>query len=127
MQGTTDLVRIDDVVSNRDREKIGVIKIDVEGYEPFVLAGGPNLFLNGNVPFIVTEFSPTHYAALGMNASTVLRSWHNAGYEIRQEGFASGIIIDETMFDSIKLDDFRDLFLTSKILVNQTQGYDSSS
>ncbi len=52
-------LRLVDVIAEHvgDRE-IGMLKVDVEGYEPEVLAGAPGLFADGQVRTAVLEVTP---------------------------------------------------------------------
>lgn len=49
------VVRLDDVV----KEKVGFIKIDAEGYEPYIWEGMPRIL--GTRPTILMEFTPIAY------------------------------------------------------------------
>jgi FkbM family methyltransferase len=48
------VVRLDDQVAEW-RNKIGVAKIDVEGFEAYVLKGGEQTLLRSKIPYIVSE------------------------------------------------------------------------
>jgi FkbM family methyltransferase len=50
-------IRTLDEVAGADSGNIAFVKIDVEGYEPHVFAGGPSIFHHPNMPVIQVEFN----------------------------------------------------------------------
>ncbi|KAI8809744.1 hypothetical protein BJ742DRAFT_852526 [Cladochytrium replicatum] len=62
--------------------RIGVLKIDVEGYEPNVLEGGLHFFRCAQIPYIRSEVSPGMMGGMDI-AVDYLKRWISLGYEIR--------------------------------------------
>lgn len=71
--------RLDDLFSGQGRHVI-VIKMDTEGFEPHVVAGGPNLFQNAHVPFVFSEFTSEAMVDKGCDVRAFLESFARAGY-----------------------------------------------
>jgi len=55
-KGEVQMYRFDDVLGGRDLN-VGVAKMDVEGYEGFVLEGGGKCSGRLRIPYIITEFT----------------------------------------------------------------------
>lgn len=71
------LTTLDDFVSIHNLQKIDVIKIDIDGHEPFVLEGGLKSIKKHN-PLIILEISHLHYFQAGITAWDFfdkLKSW----------------------------------------------------
>lgn len=62
-----------------DKNKIKLIKIDVEGWEKYVLLGGTNLFKNYN-PVVMVEFTETNTYAAGYFVQELYDILYNWGY-----------------------------------------------
>lgn len=81
--------RLDDVLSPEERAflrgRVGVLKIDVEGAEPAVLAGGAAFFRDVAPANVITEVSGMQ----GRNGGTgpYLAAMAKLGYEVRRGGF----------------------------------------
>ncbi|KAI8812487.1 S-adenosyl-L-methionine-dependent methyltransferase [Cladochytrium replicatum] len=61
---------------------IGVLKIDVEGFEPNVIEGGLHFFRCAQIPYVRSEVSPGMMG--GMNiAVNYMKTWISLGYELR--------------------------------------------
>jgi len=57
IRGNIDVVPIDDLLATfQFKERIALVKIDTEGYEPFVLRGGRKILLEGHIPLQMVEF-----------------------------------------------------------------------
>lgn len=70
------LARIDDIVPAE--RKVELVKMDIEGSEPFVFAGMPRIIQNDR-PVLFTEFIP---GALGQDPHHYLRLLHDARYKL---------------------------------------------
>ncbi|KAI8814350.1 S-adenosyl-L-methionine-dependent methyltransferase [Cladochytrium replicatum] len=58
---------------------IGVLKIDVEGFEPNVIAGGLDFFRCAKIPYVRSEIGMTGHD----DAVKYLKMWVDLGYELR--------------------------------------------
>lgn len=57
--GSITTARLDDYIDDANIiERIGLVKMDVEGFEPFIVKGGENVLLKSQIPFIMTELVP---------------------------------------------------------------------
>ena len=71
-------VRLDDVI----HEDVDLMKVDVEGYEAFVLAGGINLFCQYTVRALILEMTQDIQMS-GCNVGQMLKWLECMGYEMR--------------------------------------------
>lgn len=71
-------VRLDDVI----KENVDLMKVDVEGYEAFVLAGAPNLFCKYTVKAFILEMTQDIHSS-GCNVNQMLKWIECMGYEMR--------------------------------------------
>jgi len=85
--------------------KIGVVKIDVEGFEKNVLLGGHKFFTKSKIPYIVTEF-PTG------GGEEFLQKWNELGYNIHRDTFNGSQILPSQFVDTRGA--LEDLFLTRR-------------
>lgn len=76
-----DIIRLDDYVKKYSLNKIGLIKIDVEGYEFNVLKGLENFFNSkNNLPPILCEIIPKAYSILGYSINDLFEYMANYSY-----------------------------------------------
>ena len=83
VRGRVIVHRLDDVLKDliRDEDKhIVAIKMDVEGYEPHVLSGGTEIFLNSGVRAIFTEFNAPMIRGKGGDPVKYINTMAEAGY-----------------------------------------------
>ncbi|MEI9898290.1 MAG: FkbM family methyltransferase [Chthoniobacter sp.] len=73
------LKRLDDVWADWHRPAIAFVKMDVEGSEPFVLAGGEQFFGECK-PIVVSEINPAKLASLGNQADDVFQFFRRLNY-----------------------------------------------
>lgn len=74
---------LDDIVDDPSiRQRIGAVKIDVEGFEEFVQLGGMKTLLYSNIPLISLEWLPRYIDQKGGNSSMFLERFFDAGYFI---------------------------------------------
>lgn len=71
---------LDDEISELDIKKIKLIKIDVEGWEKFVLLGAKNV-LNNFSPILLVEFTQANTQAAGYNVLEIYDIMTNLGYK----------------------------------------------
>ncbi len=86
------------------QEQVFLVKIDVQGYEPFTIKGAHEMLSTKPPYFILMEYSPARYRELGLNPSQVLRDLIGYGYIIKTfEGIevtATGGVIKELAMSS---------------------------
>jgi FkbM family methyltransferase len=73
LEGTTDVVALDDVVPPEIRRQIRIAKIDVEGFEMEVIAGAHGVIADADRAEFVVEVNATTY-------QTVAAAFENAGF-----------------------------------------------
>jgi FkbM family methyltransferase len=77
------LVSLDDYwTTELQSQPILFIKIDVEGYEDLVMAGGKNLFTKSPPPFVMIEYYPQLLALNGVKADVFLNRIIGYGYRV---------------------------------------------
>lgn len=75
-------VTLDDLVEREGLDRVGLLKIDVEGYEGAVLAGGARLLARER-PDLAFEYTAPWWDAAGYSLPDVLGSLEALGYEVR--------------------------------------------
>lgn len=88
-------------------EHIKAIKMDIEGYESFALEGGKSVFLNGKIPFILTEFTPHFFRFNNKDPYQFADEFINAGYNLSQSSFESGFLSRERVMTINQPSDLR--------------------
>ena len=74
-------ITLDDYVATSCLDSVELIKIDVEGYEPFVLQGGEKI-INRYKPILYIEITPRWFSERGCDTARLLRKIENLGYTI---------------------------------------------
>lgn len=67
---------------NDIQNKISIIKIDVEGWEKFVLLGGKNTLSNHNAPVLIVEFADKALYNAGTSAKELYNSLEKLGFKL---------------------------------------------
>ena len=85
---TVDRVRVpvrtlDGFAAERGIDHIGLIKIDVEGYEPDVIRGADRLLREQRVDLVLFEFSPDFYRQRGIDPCAPVDALEERGYHVR--------------------------------------------
>ena len=77
-------IRLDKFYQNnfQNSEKIGLLKIDTEGFEYEVLEGSVNLLKNKTVKCIIFEHSKSLLKTLGKNPNSIFELLEEYGYEV---------------------------------------------
>lgn len=86
-------LRLDDLASSLALETVRVLKIDVEGFELFVLRGGRATL--ARTSFVYIEVAEAHFAVNGYSTADVLAELAIAGFECRslnREGLPADLI-----------------------------------
>lgn len=68
--------------SNPILKKVKLIKIDVEGWEKFVIIGGTKSLAGKNAPAILIEFEEEHTKNAGYNCNSLFKSLEELGYRM---------------------------------------------
>lgn len=63
-------------------ERIGLLKIDVEGFEPEVLRGASGLLSTGSIELLLFEYSPRFYRQRGLDPRAPLAVLDEHGYRV---------------------------------------------
>jgi hypothetical protein len=67
------------------KNRVGALKMDTEGFEPWVIQGGKKFFSIVRPPFLQLEVSVMSDAATGISSTQMLEALAGLGYEIRKE------------------------------------------
>eukprot|EP00347_Sterkiella_histriomuscorum_P017654 403348513 len=88
------LKKLDSFTETAASEKtfFGVMKIDTEGFEMYVLKGAKNFLLTHRVPFILLEYFERKMLAQGYNGPQLLRLLKQYGYEVRVNSFDGPVV-----------------------------------
>jgi len=84
---TVDQVRVpvttlDAFAEERSIEHVGVLKVDVEGYEPEVFRGADRLLRNRRIDLVVFEYSPRFYRQRGLDPLAPVDVLEKRGYRV---------------------------------------------
>ena len=89
VRGEFDTVRLDDVLDDSSViSKIGVVKMDVEGYEPYVIDGGYQTIIKSKVPVIIIEIQNNLIKLAGSDPAKFVKQFLDAGYVFCQNGLS---------------------------------------
>ncbi len=104
---------IDNFCKSRLPGKINFMKIDVEGFEPFVFDGGRSI-IEKYKPVIYAEISPRLYEAKGRSANEIFNYLHHEGYSLYKDmGCRLGIIQPDKIDYFLKEEQFNILAVQS--------------
>lgn len=81
-----DIARLDDLLEDwlpRLKGRVGALKMDVEGFEPWVVEGGREFFRVARPLFMMVELSTMTTRATGVTPHELLERLAAPGYEIR--------------------------------------------
>jgi len=73
---------LDRFADERGIERVGLLKVDVEGFEPEVLRGARGFLERRAVDLVLFEYSPAFYRQRGLDPSTPLSLLDAAGYVV---------------------------------------------
>jgi FkbM family methyltransferase len=74
---------LDTEVDARGLARVDLLKIDVEGFEPEVLAGAKRLFAREDAPIVLVEIARENLEARGLRQVEVIEALERTGYEVR--------------------------------------------
>ena len=72
--------RLDDCLEEWGVESVDLMKMDVEGHEPFVLRGAPDALASGRIRAVLVEFNDHWLRAQGSSPDELNRIFREAGY-----------------------------------------------
>ena len=79
--------RLDDCLEEWGVASVDLMKMDVEGHEPFVLRGAPDALASGRIRAVLVEFNDHWLRAQGSSPDELYRIFREAGY-VDTEGTA---------------------------------------
>ncbi len=85
-----DVARLDDLLKEwlpALKNRVGALKMDTEGFEPWVIQGGKKFFSSVRPRFLQLEVSVMSDAATGISSVQMLEALAGLGYEIREGAF----------------------------------------
>lgn len=80
---------LDQYCEEQGIEQIALLKIDVEGMEPFVLAGARSLFEQRKIAAVLIEICPANLRSVGCTCADLYREFKAVGYspyQLRDDG-----------------------------------------
>ena len=72
---------VDSFMAESGLRKVDVMKLDVEGYEYFVLKGATNLLADADAPILLCEIEPLWLTRFGLMAPSVIGYIEDLGYQ----------------------------------------------
>lgn len=76
------VVSLDEVADRHGIDRIKLLKIDVEGFEPFVMLGAKSLLTSGRVECVICEINDADLKLHGYDQGQVRQAFEGMGYEI---------------------------------------------
>lgn len=76
------VVSLDEVADQHGIDSIRLLKIDVEGFEPYVMLGAKSLLTSGRVEYVICEMNNEDLKLHGSDQAQVRRAFEALGYEI---------------------------------------------
>jgi FkbM family methyltransferase len=95
-----EVVRLDKFCETHNVNSIDFIKIDVEGFEPFVFSGARRVIEKFR-PAIYAEISPRLYEAKGMSAREIFEYLVSVNYKLFKDSGNNLKVIDCNSYDSL--------------------------
>jgi FkbM family methyltransferase len=77
---TCSIRRLDDVLLEKRIDRVDIVKIDVEGHEPSVIAGATNLLSRGDAPVVHFEINRNCIRDRGIDPNQIFDSLRKMGY-----------------------------------------------
>ena len=79
---TVPVVSLDEVAGQHGIDTVRLLKIDVEGFEPFVMLGAKSLLTSGRVEYVICEINDADLKLHGYDEAQVRGAFEALGYEI---------------------------------------------
>jgi len=108
-------LRLDDFLRSEGISKVDILKIDVQGFEGFVIEGMAETIRNSSNISIVMEFWPLGLRSTGTDPSKLLVCLENMGlkiHEIHRAGYIETIIDSSSLADRYQGRRYANLLLT---------------
>ncbi|HQN16557.1 MAG TPA: FkbM family methyltransferase [Bacteroidales bacterium] len=86
---------LDSLISENNIKNISLIKLDVEGWEKFVLEGSSNLLKQDNSPTFIVEFTETNAFSAGYYLGEIFDLMNHYGYEWYSYNHESNVLQKE--------------------------------
>jgi FkbM family methyltransferase len=102
---------LDDYCESCGISHVDLLKIDVEGAEPLVLAGAHSLLANRKIGTILLEICPENLVPFGFSVEDLLRPFTAAGYEMHR------LAADGELGESLDEDDLRKIRLENVLVI----------
>ena len=113
--GMVAIRRYDDFYDQLGHKNVVVLKMDVEGFEPYVVEGGARLFFERPIPYIQMEFNEGCLRQRGSDPLAILCKFIEKGYTVRRGSFGGPIIPSDSITTNTKncplSQNIEDLFL----------------
>lgn len=93
-----DVVRLDDLLADwmpRLKGRVGALKMDTEGFEPWVVEGAQEFFRTVKPRFAQVEVSQMADKATGVPARALLRQLAGLGFELRLGPHGRAVAADD--------------------------------
>lgn len=95
--GMVAIRRYDDFYDQLRHKNVVVLKMDVEGFEPYVVEGGARLFFEPPIPYIQMEFNEGCLRQRGSDPLAVLCKFIEKGYAVHRGSFGGPVIPPESI------------------------------
>lgn len=73
-------ISLDDYCAHQNIEKIDLVKLDVEGMEPYVLQGARRLLAEKRIKAFLIEICPVNLRSVGLSPADLYREFQVSGY-----------------------------------------------
>ena len=117
--GMVAIRRYDDFYDQLRHKNVVVLKMDVEGFEPYVVEGGARLFFERPIPYIQMEFNESSLRQRGSDPFVIVRTLIEKGYTVHRWSFGGPIIPIELVTTNTK--DFpRSKYIEDLFLIHES-------
>ena len=95
---------------------LGVMKIDIEGYQYYMFQGSKQFFSKYQVPYILMEWAPGYMKDLNYTEQMMFDIIHEVGYDIRLKSFDGEIIANYKTPQGLPyIRDYENIYMTRRI------------
>lgn len=92
--------------------RVALAKIDIEGFEPYLLRGGQRFFREMQIPYITTEVNQFFFQMRGDTIEPYLMQWDQLGYDIRKGSWDTPIVPKSLYSDPKAFEMQEEIYLT---------------